>query len=340
MGSWLGPLSILTLALWATYFQTHHSLKIFTFTFWVLTMTAAALIYPAFFISWGGFELSRLNVPLIQLIMFGMGAGLSVADFTRALKMPKAVLLGMLLQFTVMPVTGWALAHMFGFDAEVAAGIILIGSCSGGVASNVMVFLARGNVALSVTMTACSTLMAPLMTPLAMKILAGRLIEIDVVGMMMSIVNLVIIPIGGGLIANRLLRGRRRWLDRSLPLISMAAICFIIAIIAANSRDKLIAVGLALVGAALLHNLVGYVLGYLGARAIGLAENDSRTVAFEVGMQNGGMGVVLATNVLQSTDAALAPAIFGTWMNITGSTLASWWKDRTPPGEPAKAPAG
>jgi len=333
----VGPAAIAALALLAISCQGYPSLKVFTFTFWVLTGTVAALFYPAAFLSWGGFQLSRLNVPLIQLIMFGMGASLSFSDFARALKMPKAVLIGMFLQFTVMPLAGWGVAAACGFDPEVAAGVILIGSCSGGVASNVMVYLARGNVALSVTMTACSTLLAPLMTPLAMKILAGRLIPIPFVDMMISIINLVIVPIGAGLIANKLLRDRRQWLDRLLPAVSMAAICFIIAIIAANSRDKLLTVGFALIGAAIIHNSIGYLLGYLAARATGLSETDSRTVAFEVGMQNGGMAVGLATNVLNSTDAALGPAIFGAWMNISGSTLASWWRERMPPGEAAEA---
>ena len=335
--AFVGPAAIAALALLAISCQGYPSLKVFTFTFWVLTATVAALFYPQAFLSWGGFELSRLNVPLIQFIMFGMGASLSFSDFARALKMPKAVLIGMFMQFTIMPLAGWGVATAFGFDPEVAAGVILIGSCSGGVASNVMVYLARGNVALSVTMTACSTLMAPLMTPLAMKILAGRLIPIPFVDMMISIINLVIVPIGAGLIVNKLLRDRCRWLDRLLPVVSMAAICFIIAIIAANSRDKLLTVGFALIGAAIIHNSIGYVLGYLGARAVGLSETDSRTVAFEVGMQNGGMAVGLASNVLKSSDAALGPAIFGTWMNISGSTLASWWRERTPPGETGAA---
>ncbi len=197
-----------------------------------------------------------------------------------------------------------------------------------------MAFLSKGNVALSVTMTACSTLAAPLMTPLAMKLLAGRLIELDFLTMMWSIVELVILPIGAGLIINRLIAGRRKFFDRVLPAVSMAGICFILAIIAAGSRDELLQSGLALLGAALLHNVSGYLLGYWGAGLGGLSESDRRTVAFEVGMQNGGMAVGLATNVLKSTAAALAPAIFGTFMNVTGSTLASWWRDR-PPAETA-----
>jgi len=400
----LGPACILWLGALATYCGTHPKLKVFTFTFWVFTMMAAALFYPAAFDTWNGFKLSRLNTPLIQLIMFGMGASLSIGDFVRALKMPKAVLIGMFLQFTVMPVLGWAIATSFGFEPEVAAGIILIGSCSGGVASNVMVFLARGNVALSVTMTACSTLMAPIMTPTAMSLLAGRLIEINFWNMMLSIVNMVIIPIGGGLIANKILErkrplgefvriiipmtlliaggvaavnaagaslagrpmdgpllqsliaqalilggivvaagflfnaalaGHRDAFDRILPIISMAAICFILAIIASGSRDELLAIGFVLLLAALIHNLAGYLLGYFLAGLIRLPESDRRTVAFEVGMQNGGMGVGLAVDVLKSSAAALAPALFGTWMNITGSTLASWWRDRPPEADQA-----
>ena len=199
-----------------------------------------------------------------------------------------------------------------------------------------MVYLSRGNVALSVTMTACSTLMAPVLTPLAMKLLAGQLLEISFLDMMWSIINMIIVPIVAGLVANRLLSGRRDWLDKALPVVSMAAICYIIAIITANARDKLLEVAFSLIGAAILHNSVGYFLGYWGAKAAGLSESDSRTVAFEVGMQNGGMGTGLAINVLRSADAALAPNIFGTWMNISGSALASWWRGSTP--TPAEEP--
>ena len=377
----LGPASVAAFAFLGLYFHSHPTLKTFTFTSWVFALFFAGLAFPAFFSNWGDFQLSRLIVPLTQFIMFGMGATLSIGDFTRALKMPKAVLLGMTFQFTIMPLTGWAIANTFAFEPEVAAGIVLIGSCSGGVASNVMTYLARGNVALSVTMTACSTLMAPFVTPFAMQLLAGRFIEVDVVAMMISIVNLIIIPIVMGLITNKLLRSdlnwyawrvpafllgvgcvslrdtypgasatllslgmvliimtflRRIWLEAGLPVISMAAICYILAIIAATTREQILIVGFSLFGAALLHNLVGYLLGYWGARAAGIPESDCRTIAFEVGMQNGGMGTALAIDVLKSANAALGPAIFGTWMNITGSTLASWWRDRPPMGqEPA-----
>ena len=332
--AWSGAALVPALALLAVHFQLHPRLNIIAFTFWVFTLTTWALYFPAHFTSWGGFELSRLSTPLIQLIMLGMGATLSLADFGRALRSPLAVLIGMALQFTVMPLLGWAVAVSFGFPDEIAAGVVLIGSCSGGVASNVMAFLAKGNVALSVTMTACSTLVAPLMTPLAMSLLAGRFIEIEFVAMMIAVIQLVILPVAAGLVLNRLLASRRHVLDRLLPGMSMAAICFILAIIAAGSRDQLLQSGAALLGAALLHNVGGYVLGYFAAGLFRLRETDRRTVAFEVGMQNGGMAVGLATTVLKSSAAALAPGIFGTFMNVTGSALASWWRDRPPSDRP------
>jgi BASS family bile acid:Na+ symporter len=344
--------------------------------------------------TWYGFNLGILIVPLIQIIMFGMGTTLSVADFGRVFKMPWPVFVGFVLQFTVMPFTGLALAKIFGFKAEIAAGVVLIGSCPGGVASNLMTYLAGGNVALSVTMTSCSTLVSPVMTPFLMEKLAGQYIEIQFLNMMFGIINMIIVPIVAGLIANRILyskhkffhrtdalallgittvlvavamipwapaavftygdaslqkdgfivgllligvvalaklvisiwlKGPEHWMDKALPIVSMAGICYIIAIITARSRDDLMTVGFYLIGAAIIHNFVGYVLGYWFARAARLDESSCRTVAFEVGMQNGGMASGLAMNVLKSAPAALAPAIFGPWMNVSGSVLSTWW---------------
>jgi BASS family bile acid:Na+ symporter len=316
----------------ATASGTSRRFRGFSFSLWVGAFVAAAMFFPELFRAWGSFETKRLIVPLIQIIMFGMGTILSLGDFARVLAIPKAVAIGMFLQFSVMPLLGAGLAVVFGFPAEVAAGVVLIGSCPGGVASNVMTFLARGNVALSVTMTACSTIASPFVTPLVMKVLAGQYIEIDIVNMMLSILWMVVVPVVGGLIANRVLRYfnvRGAWLDRALSWLAMSAICLIIAIITSLSREQLLSVGLALVAAAVLHNTMGYVLGYSGAWLLGLEETDRRTVAIEVGLQNGGMASGLAVNVLKSTDAALAPAIFGPWMNMSGSMLASWWRTRS-----------
>jgi BASS family bile acid:Na+ symporter len=364
----------------------------------VFSFVAASMVWPRLFGTWVGFDLKHLIVPLIQIIMFGMGTTLSVADFGRVLAMPWPVAVGILLQYTVMPFVGAGLAKVFGFEAEVAAGVVLIGSAPGGVASNVINYLARCNVALSVTMTAVSTLLSPVMTPLMMKLLAGQYVKVSFVRLMIDICNMIIVPIIAGLIANRLLysgrpvfqragllmgigslsimaavgtgflpagpwaglkqglivglamvgvvalvklvvdiwlRGPRNWMDRALPVVSMAAICWIIAIITARSSEDLKRVGVALLAAAMLHNLLGYLLGYWGARALRLNVIDARTVAVEVAMQNGGMASGLAMNTLHSAKAALAAAIFGPWQNVSGSILASWWRRRPAPGSVA-----
>jgi len=295
------------------------------FTFSVFGFVAAAMTFPAAFITWGGFELKRSIVPLVQLILFGMGMTLTFEDFTRVLKMPKAILIGMMLQYTVMPLVGFLCARAFGLTAEVAAGLILIGSCPGGVASNVIAFLAKGNVPLSVSMTACSTLVSPLMTPLAMRLLAGTYVPIEFLPMMLSILKMIILPLIAGILIYRYLPRLAVKLVRVLPFLAMLSICIIIAVTIALSRDDLLKIGLALFGAAACHNAIGYLLGYQGARLAGLNSRDCRTVALEVGIQNGGMATGLAFNVLKSAQAAMASATFGPWSAVTSSVLASWW---------------
>ncbi|MFI5183419.1 MAG: bile acid:sodium symporter family protein [Vicinamibacteria bacterium] len=328
-------------ALVALSLRRNPSLSGYAFTLWVLSFVAGSMTYPEAFRAWGGYPLSNLIVPLIQIIMFGMGTHLSLRDFTRVLAMPWPVLIGFVLHFLVMPLSGWAVAHLFGFEGALAAGVILVGAAPSGVASNVITYLAGGNVALSVTITACSTLAAPIMTPLAVKLLAGQYVAVSFVEMMVTIIKIIIVPIAFGLVVNRALRGRGSWMERALPLVSMGGICFIIAIITSLSRDKLLVVGFALIAAVAIHNGVGYLLGYWGSRLCGLAEADCRTVAIEVGMQNAGMASGLAISVLKSAEAALAPAIFGPWMNVSGSLLASWWRARplvTPAGDSGSTP--
>lgn len=325
--------AVLTAVAMACAITVKIRLRRLAFTAWVMACVLAAFCFPTLFIRWGDFQLKTLIVPLIQLIMFGMGATLAISDFTRVLKMPWAVCIGIFLQFLIMPLLGYSLAMAFGFEPAVAAGIILIGSCPGGVASNVMTYLSKGNVALSVTMTACSTLIAPIMTPLLMSLLAGTLVEIVFMDWVINIVKIIIVPISLGLLFNSVLHALNRrgeWIDRCLSLIAMAGICFIIGIIIADSRDKLLTIGIALVAASILHNAAGYLLGYLGARLARLDESSCRTVSIEVGLQNGGMATALAINTLKNPLAALAPAIFGPWMNISGSMLASWWASHPP----------
>jgi len=303
----------------------------FAFSLWVLAFVFQALCIPTLFQEWPTGPAKNQIPRLIQVIMFGMGTTLTLADFARVLQVPKSVAIGMVLQFTVMPLAGWGLARLFGFPPEIAAGVVLIGSCPGGVASNVIAYLARGDVALSVTMTACSTLMSPIMTPLAMILLAGSQVDVPFAKTMWFILEITIAPIVVGLCVSyclQWLKWKGPWMDRSLSVVAMIAICFVIGIIVAQSRDDLYKVGAMLILVAMLHNAIGYALGYFGSKAFRLDETTSRTIAIEVGMQNGGMATAMAIEVLKSPPAALAGAIFGPWMSISGSILASWWRRR------------
>ena len=307
-----------------------NSYKSLSFTVLIFAALALAMFYPQYFIQIGDFKLKLLIVPLLQIIMFGMGTSMSINDFKSVIKMPKGVLVGLVCQFSIMPVLGFSIAHLFGFSSEIAAGIVLIGCSPSGLASNVMVYLAKANLALSITLTAISTLLAPFITPLLMELLAGEFIPIDVYKMMLSIVKMVIIPIIAGLVFNRFFHGKLPWLDKVLPKVSMAAIALIIVIIVAAGRDNLIEIGLLLFAAAIIHNASGYFFGYWGCRLLKLNETDCRTIALEVGMQNGGLASGIALELGKVSTTGLAPAIFGPWMNISGSALASWWRDRIP----------
>ncbi|MBM3858620.1 MAG: bile acid:sodium symporter family protein [Verrucomicrobia bacterium] len=314
------------LAVSARFIRTLHGLG---FTFAVLAVGSGAMAYPPVFIAWGGFELKHAISPLVQLILLGMGMTLTVDDFRRVAKMPRAIVIGFVLQFTVMPLAGFLFASLFGLTGAVATGLILIGSVPGGTSSNVITLLARGNVPLSVTMTACSTLLSPVMTPLAMKLLAGTYVPIDGWAMMQSILTMVIAPLVVGLIIKRYLPQLATRCARGLPVVAMFGICMVIGITVAASREQLLTMGVALFGAAACHNATGYLLGYWVARAAGLNRTDARTVALEVGIQNGGMATGLAFGVLKSSAAALGSAVFGPWSAITSSVLASWWARRT-----------
>jgi BASS family bile acid:Na+ symporter len=399
-GFLFAPALIAMFSFLALYFMSHRLFKSYAFTVWVLAFVTASMVYPQAFMTWFQgtpfeIDLGILIVPLIQVIMFGMGTTLSTADFGRIFKAPWPIFIGFLLQFSVMPLVGLTLAKIFKFGLEIAAGMVLVGSCPGGVASNLMTYLAGGDVALSVTMTSCSTLASPVTTPFLMKMLAGEMVPVNFFAMMFSIVNMIIIPIVAGLFANRILYGthkmfhriaalltlsigcifaavgmilfapvtvltvgtgslqkdgivvglvligtiafsklvislwlkkRENWMDKALPVVSMVGICFILAIIVARSAEDLKTIAKFLIAAVIVHNAVGYILGYWAARVFRLKESTCRTVAIEVGLQNGGMATGLAMDVLKSSSAALAPAIFGSWMNVSGSILATWWR--------------
>lgn len=298
----------------------------FSFTFFVLAAVSFSFSFPDYVLRWKDFETKQLIVPLLQVIMFGMGTTMGLADFVNVMKMPKAVFLGLLCQFTIMPLVGYSLGMLFQFPPEITAGIILIGSCPGGLASNVMAYLAKANVALSITLTTVATLVAPFITPVLMNIFAGELIPINKLGMMLSIIKMVILPVILGIVFNHYAKDKAKGLFSIMPKVSMFSILVIIMIITANGHEYLLTVGISLFFAAILHNSAGYMMGYWGTRLLGLPEKDCRTIAFEVGMQNGGLASGIAVELGRVSTLGLAAALFGPWMNVSGSVLAMWWK--------------
>jgi len=298
------------------------------FTFWVFAFLAAAMYFPWLFTNWLGFNTKHLVLPLIMLIMFGMGTKLSIGDFIREFKRPKGIIIGTLLVYTIMPVVGWILTKFFTLDPAVAVGVILIGCCPGGVASNVMTYLANGNVALSVTITTFATLISPIATPLLMQLLAGELLEVSLLAMMTTILKIIIAPIVLGLIVNKLLREKKKWLNKILPYFSMVAIILFVTIVVAHYRDQLIVVGLILLFISVIHNFLGLSFGYWFSKLLGMNERDCRTISIEVGLKNGGLGMGLALDALKSPAASFAPIVFGKWMNIAGSALANYWREK------------
>jgi BASS family bile acid:Na+ symporter len=324
---WMLAVFFLSIAL---AFRGHKFLKGFAYTIMIFAAVSLAMYYPEYFKTVGNFNLSVVIVPMLQLIMFGMGTELSLKDFSRIVQMPKGVIVGVICHYTIMPMVGFGVAHMFNFPPEIAAGIILVGCCPSGLASNVMCYLSRGNLALSVSVTTVSTLVAPLLTPLLMRLLGGSLIAIHFLDMVWEMVKMVVLPVALGILVHYLLRGRAKWLSQVMPVTSMIGIVIILVVIIAKGRDALLQVGGLIILATFIHNTFGYLLGYSSGRLLKFNERDSRTIALEVGMQNAGLASALASKISTNASVALAPAIFGPMMNITGSLLASWWHNRPP----------
>lgn len=326
--NYLGPALVLFFLTLSVGFRGYKYLKGFSFALLIFAAVSISMFYPFLFLKWGDFELKSLIVPLLQIIMFGMGTAMSLKDFGAVVKSPKAVFIGLACQFTIMPVLGATLVWIFKFPPEIAAGVVLIGSSPSGLASNVMAYIGKANLALSVTLTTVATLMAPFITPILMKLLGDQLIPIDFWNMMWSITKITLIPIIAGLVFNHLAHGKTKWLDKAMPLVSMGGIVFILAIITATGRENLLTMGILLIVVSLIHNLSGYLFGYWGCRLFGLDEKSCRTIAFEVGMQNAGLASGIALLMGKVGTVGLAPAVFGPMMNITGSFLAMYWRDK------------
>lgn len=367
------------------------SLKSYQYTAWIVVAIVCGMLYPSAFLKWGDFDLRNkwLLLVVVQIVMFGMGTQMSIKDFYGVKTMGRGVLVGILCHFTIMPGVGYLLTKLFHFEPEIAAGIILIGSCSSGLASNVMVFIARANLPLSVTVTAVSTLLAPIMTPLMMQQLAGTYVEVSFLNMCLEIIKIVIVPIGAALLYDAYLNGSTAfrklvnsifvfsavWLlallgglwgllaatisetgalilelvnfvlgavvvgvlyykliqwkstiHSYMPFLSMMGIVYFTTVTTAASRENIMSIGILILIASILHNTLGYTFGYWISRVLGFDKNSSRTIALEVGLQNGGMASGLAGAMGKLATVGLAAAIFSPWMNISGSLLANYWR--------------
>ena len=293
-----------------------------TFAIWALVSAVLGFIFPEFFAS-----LAFLIVPILGIIMFGMGMTLKTSDFLEIVKRPKPVIIGLLAQFTLMPLIAYLLTVVFSLDPLIAVGVILVGCCPGGTSSNVITFLAKGDVALSVAITSISTLLAPFLTPVLLNVFAGQLIDIELASMMITITKIVILPILLGIIVHKFLGNKIEAAVTVLPLISVLGISIIIAAVVAVSKATILDSGFIVFIVVALHNMIGYSLGYLTARLAGFTEGQRRAIMIEVGMQNSGLGAALAATYFNPV-AALPSAIFSVWHNFSGAIVANVFAKR------------
>ncbi|VXC56819.1 Uncharacterized sodium-dependent transporter YocS [Pseudomonas sp. 8Z] len=291
-----------------------------TFALWVLLFAILAFMQPAWFL-----PLTAWIVPLLGLIMFGMGLTLKAEDFRDVVRRPIAVLIGVLAQFIIMPCAAWLLCQAFSLPPEVAVGVILVGCCPGGTASNVITWFARGDLALSVAITSVTTLLAPLMTPALIWLLASEWLPVSFSAMFISILKMVLLPIVLGLVAQRLLGERVKTAVDVLPLISVVSIVAIVAAVVAASQAKIAESGLLIMAVVVLHNAIGLTLGYLAGRLFGMPLAQRKTLSIEVGMQNSGLGAALASAHF-SPLAAVPSALFSVWHNLSGPLLATVYR--------------
>jgi BASS family bile acid:Na+ symporter len=288
----------------------------------ILAGAGIAFVSPDTFTPLGG-----LITPLLGIIMFGMGLTLTVPDFKLVVTRPLPVLLGVVAQYSIMPLLGWAVAWALQLPPELAAGVILVGCAPGGTASNVVTYLAKGDTALSVAMTSVSTLLAPVLTPLLTLWLAGQYMPVDGVGMAVSILQIVLVPVALGLAVRMLLPRLTTKALPALPWVSVVAITLVVVAVVAGSADAIVEAGLLVLAAVVLHNCLGYAIGYGFGRLTGQPERVRRTMAIEVGMQNSGLAAGLAAQYF-SPLAALPGAVFSVWHNVSGAILAALLRRR------------
>lgn len=297
--------------------------------FIVLIVAALALFAPGTCL-W--IQTSWVNY-LLMIVMFGMGLTLKLEDFKLVFTRPKDILIGCVAQFTVMPLLAFALGKIFGLDAALLAGVILVGTCPGGTSSNVITYLSKGDVALSVGMTSVNTLLAPLLTPAITYLLLRTTVTVDPVSMFLSIIKVVIIPIALGFIINKLFGKVTQKLVKVLPTISVIAICLIVAAVVSHNSEKIMTTGLVVFAVVILHNLLGYACGFGLGRLLHMSVPKTKALSIEIGMQNSGLATSLAGTAFPDLAMATVPgAIFSVWHNISGAILANIynrWTDKS-----------
>ncbi|MEI2386713.1 bile acid:sodium symporter family protein [Breoghania sp. JC706] len=294
-----------------------------TFALWTILFALLGFFLPDVFrlvVPW--------IVPLLALIMFGMGLTLSGRDFAEVLRRPFEVGIGVVSQFLIMPLIAVGLTSVIPMSPEVAAGVILVGCCPGGTSSNVMTYLSRGDLALSVACTSVTTLLAPFVTPFLVWTFASQYLPVDAGAMFLSIVKIVLAPLALGFILQKLAPKLVRAAVPALPLVSVAGIVLIVAAVVAVSKGKIIESGLMIFAVVVLHNGLGYLLGFFAARTFGLSLAKRKAIAIEVGMQNSGLGAALASAHF-SPAAAVPSAIFSVWHNISGALIANYFAGKT-----------
>lgn len=294
-----------------------------TFALWVLLFAVLAFLAPQWFR-----PLAPAIVPMLGIVMFGMGLTLKLEDFAEVARHPWRVCLGVVAHFVIMPGVAWLLCQLLQLPPEIAVGVILVGCCPSGTASNVMTWLARGDLALSVAIAAVTTLLAPLLTPALIWLLASAWLPVSFAELFWSILQVVLLPIALGVIAQRLFGARVGKVVEVLPLVSVVCIVVIVAAVVAASQAKIAESGLLIMAVVILHNGFGFLLGYLAGRVFGLPLAQRKSLALEVGMQNSGLGAALASAHF-SPLAAVPSALFSVWHNISGATLSSWFRRLT-----------
>lgn len=264
---------------------------------------------------------------LLMVVMFGMGLTMKLSDFAVVFSRPRDVLIGCTAQFVVMPLLAFALGKFFGLGDELLVGVVLVGTCPGGTSSNVITYLSKGDTALSVGMTSINTMLAPFLTPALTWLYLRTSVSVDLKAMFLSIIQVVVVPIGLGLLINRLFGKQTRKITDVLPLISVTAICLIVAAVVSHNSEKILSTGLVIFAVVILHNLLGYLCGYLVGVLFRMELPRKKAVAIEIGMQNSGLATTLAGSAFPNLSMATVPgAIFSVWHNISGAILAGFFR--------------